>query len=717
MACNNCGTGSQTGGTYAKCPDGNFPTYQYVLTNPETDELVIKIGPYDHATALLELHKFLNPPLLPATPISYNVVQVKFCGNEEISSSGNFPLTCGGNGTGGPGTGCRSDEVFCSPTAECINGAECDILHYNQSTCQCCEDDYVYCIATETCIPVTDIGCPLQVWNQLTCECCPPDTVFCSVTGQCIPLGDCVIVAYNPIECQCCPPNQVFCVDSGTCVPLECNYGSFNPLTCECCDNGSVYCGITGECIPIPGCTLDQWNPLTCECCPAGTLFNGSNCQTECDPQQYTNITVNWEFLANGGGIQINSVVAGDTGQYAATGFTAIFYPQSNQGVPPLTVQYPAPPLEPNEPPQTLPIEIPLLPGDYTVLVYNVSFGECITANTANFSITGVKPLDCCEQIKFEKGGYEVAFFEVELDVPALNPNGYVAYVDFWNLQKADRISVYLKDGAIFREVAQSPFVGLQDLPTSVYPGIAWAKGGERGYWRNSNFIGSLTAPYLYAQASGTPGGNHYPNSDFGWNGAQNYLTPANRGLFNGATIPANHAYAWVNTPFAPNVYGLGRLFYRIPPNTPQGQYQVRIRVEGGTQGTKWRMVASCIVDDDCKSCGGLMPIPDECCPNETIRISNDWETQTLVNGDAVNNNFLVMSNAPSGRFTFTLLSGALPPGLALTPYVSANNQDGLNVSGTPTQDGTFTFVIEATNTETGCKYVSPILLWTVQTS
>ncbi|PSJ72364.1 hypothetical protein C7N43_34700 [Sphingobacteriales bacterium UPWRP_1] len=666
MSCNTCGSNA-SGGIYSKCPDGTLPTYKYVLYDVAVSETVpVKIiGPFDHATALLELQKFLNPPVLPVTPVTYSVKQVLYCGNDEIATSSNFPLTCGGNpGAGcpdgyvycnlsgecvelpegctlagwnpitcqccpegqiycqstgtctlpedcGTGTGCPPGTVYCAASGTCVVPEDCNELQYNQSTCQCCHEGYVYCRASGQCIPREDIDCLLAQWNQTTCECCPPGSVYCGTTGRCIPLPDnCSIVMWNPITCECCPPGYVFCEETGTCIlqPEGCTILQYNPITCECCGEGQVFCLLTQECVPLPGnCTLAGWNPLTCECCPEGYVFNGSTCQQACDPASYAPVTLDWEMLPTGGGIQINGVVG--AGSQQATSFVISIVPTSGQGVPAVVIQYPVP-ADPSDPPVTLPLSVPLPSGDYSYFINGIMFGDCIYPEQIGGDIEGVAASECCAAIVGVGGGNEVRYFDTDIEIPLGATAPYRSYIDLYTIVMVDRVSAYIDDGGgTFIEIAQSPFIGTTALPTNEYPALAFAQGAERGYWRNSGAnIGSLLSPYRYADDSGDVAGKEYPNSDFGYNGSNNYLTPANRASFNG-TAPANFPFSGFNT-------GKGRLFFELPDTyNPGDTATVRFRVEGGKDGTVWYALPGCLIDANCANCGQTLPIPDECCP------------------------------------------------------------------------------------------------------
>jgi len=734
MSCNTCG-GNQTGGIYSKCPDGTQPTYQFLLYDLTVSNTVPAktIGPYDHATALLELHKFLNPPILRTDPVTYDVVQAQYCGQEEISRSNNFPLSCGGGGgpeyaclppptcnlvawnpvtcqcckpnyvycaqtqecvplpegctlerynpqtcaccpvgyiycpttgqcelpenCGGGGSGCPPGSVYCVASGQCVTPENCSPVKYNQATCQCCPPDSVYCIASETCIPREDIPCLLAQWNQLTCQCCPPGYVYCSQTGECVPLPvNCAVVMWNPVTCTCCPPGYVFCEETGACEPLpqDCTIVQYNPVTCECCREGTVFCTLTQVCVPLPPtCTLQQWNPFTCECCPPNSIFNGLTCQTTCDPASFAPVTLDWELLPTGGGIQINNVL-GSGGQPATT-FTVVILPATGQGVAPVIIQYPTP-ASPNDPPVTLPISVPLLSGDYNFVVSGIMFGECIYADEVTGTINNVTAGVCCQAIVGIGGGNEVRYFETEIEIPQNAVAPYITFADIYTIVMVDRISAYLDDGAgNWVEVAQSPFIGTTALPTNEYANLAFAQGAENGYWRNANSKGSLVSPYFYAAASGNPAGVEFPNSDFGYNGSANYLTPANRAQFSG-TAPANFPFSGFNT-------GKGRLFLELP-NTlnPGDTVTIRYRVEGGKDGTVWYAVPGCLVDGNCANCGEQLPVPDECCP---FKLEKDLQEEL---------------DQPAGTAISITIPAGLSPVNGVAPYtVSVTFSPGAN--------------------------------------
>lgn len=723
MACSNCG-GFQTGGTYTTCPDGTQPTYQYILYDLAiSNEVPVQtIGPFDHATALLELQEYLNPPILPAVPIEYSVIQVQFCGQQEISRTDNFPLTCGGNynipclppntcllvqwnskdcvccgegqvycrkdercvalpqgctlerwnpitcqccpvgyiycqATGqcelpencNPGTGCPPGQVYCVETGLCVTPPEdCPPYQYNESNCTCCPDGSVYCIATGECVNVEDIPCIIAQWNQRTCECCPPGSVYCRVTGQCVPLPvSCIIIQWNPVTCQCCPLGYVFCNVTATCIPLpgDCTIVQYNPNTCECCPEGQVFCATTGTCIPLPNtCTVEQWNPLTCTCCPAGSIFYGVECQVVCDPADYSPITLDWSLAPTGGGIIINGVEG--AGGQQATHFTVIITPTSGQGVPITMIQYPVP-LNPNEPPVTLPLSIPLLAGNYSFVIYGIHFGDCVLEESVNGTITGVLPLNCCQTIANINGGNEVRYLETDITIPIDAVAPYKSFIDLYTIYQVDRVSAYVDDGSgTWIEIAQSPFIGSWDLPTAEYPALAFTQGAENGYWRNLPFPGSLTAPYRYASiGSGDPTGVEFPNSDFGFDGSNNYLTPAYRGQHN-LVPPPGFPFAGVNT-------GKARLFFNLPEDAePLDVVRVKFRIEGGNNGTIWYAQPGCLINAACENCEEVLPIPDECCPFSLVK------------------NLQAELNQPAGTAISIVLPTALVPVNGVAPYI-----------------------------------------------
>jgi hypothetical protein len=84
---------------------------------------------------------------------------------------------------------------------------------------------------------------------------------------------------------------------------------------------------------------------------------------------------------------------------------------------------------------------------------------------------------------------------------------------------------------------------------------------------------------------------------------------------------------------------------------------------------------------------------PSGALPNETQGVADPGDLVTTITGGTQ-----FPASNPTGPYAVAVSSGSLPPGMSLVQVLNGDSSVSLEIEGTPTQSGDFTFAVTVTD-------------------